>query len=913
MDLKYIIDMLLMCNLAGVLWLAVTEVEPMDKTFNISRRQLLAAAAGSSLAALGSAGDAEVDSQSDPCAAPDASVEAQTAIRCFPIRHGGVSPLRHPRLGVEVAGQSALSTLRFFRTVRLNRVEIPPTVYGRDQPVVPCHPAHVQVSVFHRENQAWEIVRDLTLPANPKFSGAGLSPKASPAAMQAFFEKAIAEHKPWRIDLDGLLTDHIRLECDREHPTWPNARECNGGLHNVPFGIFHEVAVHGEALGDTIVAPYRPILRRRSIRPSAPSGMRLERKADVVFYRSPQLSVGFSLNRPLLMHLGWDAAATGRADVNRLLVTRTWWIFGRKPELFGGLTGPLIRTLDGDFASYLWTGDIEIEGNEVRYRELTCGAGLTLDVTFRVMADRLELTIEQTCERQLTALEYEAWRFAWDVRPSPTGIGAIPTEMPGRNGHVHFPVLITGEGSGCLLFTRAASGDDRSAAPYLQAESYREAEALTCGIVPGQRTSDGFGVLILQGRQRLEFELVVTNLQPSVSAARPSAPLSEGIRRHWATVFSCYRPEYRGFSNNCVSVNCHQGQWSQTEVLTHTEQPKNAPDLAGMHRFTVEKALLDGGGYGYWREYFMDSDPSLLCAAGSAYRLNASREWLERIKPGLIDVFERMVAMAGKDGLLVNPDRSGNSGDNSLSTNGIDVIRFGYLDAFSNAWAYRGLRNVAPIFASLGDRARAARALEIAGRMRKAYGPVFINPASGWVAGWRSKDGVLHDYAYLGINGLAAAFGLLDYDAAHTALGRLEGLRARACPVSDQLGLPGNLLPHRKEDQYFGELLGNSTPTFELFCDGGLSAILVGYYVRALSSYGFREKARHLADELDQGYADNVFSGGVGSGNEMRSWEGLPSGYEGTLTYNHGLLYAIAVEKNIIEPMTPEWWPAMPS
>ena len=874
----------------------------MNKGAKLTRRELLAAAAGSSLVALGRAAKG---------AASDAAAAPEEIIRYFPIRHGGIHPVRHARLGVDVSGQSAVSTLRFIRPVRLNRIEIPAVLYARDQPPVPCHPAHVTVSVFRRDRELWETVRDLTLPPFAKFSGEGLSPKASTAEMQAFFEKAYAEFKPWKIELDGLVTDHLRLECDLEHPTWPNARECNGGPNNVPFGIFNEVTVHGKPLGDSLVAPYRPILRRGSIQPSASSGMTVERKADVVFYRSPQLAVGFSLTRPLLMHLGWDAAATGRATVNRLLATRTWWIFGRKLEMVGGLCGPLIRTLDRDISSTLWTGAVEVEGNEVRYRELTCDAGVELDVTLRVLADRLELAIEQSCAKRLTVLEYEAWRLAWDVRPSPTGIGATPTETRGRNGHVHFPVLMTGEGSGCLLLTRRGSNGESAPAAYLQAESYRESEALTCGIVPGQRSADGYGVVIPAGRQRLEFELQVMNLQPSVSKA--GAPVSDGIRRHWATVFSCYRPEYRGFSNNCVSVNCHMGQWSQTEILAHTEQPKAAPGLAGMHRFTIEKALLDGGGYGYWREYFMDSDPSLLAGAGSAYRMNPGIEWLQRIKPGLIEVFERMVGMAGKNGLLVNPDRSGNSGDTSLSTNGIDVIRFGYLDAFSNAWAYRALRNVAPMFATLGDRTRASRALEIAARMKKVYGSVFINPATGWVSGWRSKDGKLHDYAYIGINGLAAAFEVLEDDVAHNALARLEELRAKVCPISDQMGMPVNLLPHRIEDQYFAEVIGTSTPTFELFVDGGLSAINTGYYLRALSTHGFGEKARHLADELDKGYVADFFTGGVGSGNEMRSWEGLPSGYEGTLTYNHGLLYAIAVEKSLIEPRTPEWWPPMPS
>ena len=71
-----------------------------------------------------------------------------------------------------------------------------------------------------------------------------------------------------------------------------------------------------------------------------------------------------------------------------------------------------------------------------------------------------------------------------------------------------------------------------------------------------------------------------------------------------------------------------------------------------MLRFTVDKAILDGGGY--WREYFMDSDPALLCAAGGAYRIDPKRTWLERIRPGLIEVFERMAAMARESGLLIN-------------------------------------------------------------------------------------------------------------------------------------------------------------------------------------------------------------------------------------------------------------------
>jgi hypothetical protein len=473
---------------------------------------------------------------------------------------------------------------------------------------------------------------------------------------------------------------------------------------------------------------------------------------------------------------------------------------------------------------------------------------------------------------------------------------------------VPFPVYLSGEGSGCLSVTCTDEGP--GAGTHLQVESYRASEALTCGIVLRERAADGFGITLREGTRKAKFELAVTNLQPRRSAGG-SGPFSPGIRRSWATMISCYRPEYRGFSNNCASVNCHMVQWSPIEVLAHTEQPPDGPDLSAMMRFTIERAVLDGGGYGYWREYYMDSDPALLCAAGGCFRVGAKREWLERIRPGLVEVFERMVEMSDESGLLVNKYLSGNTGEFTRSTNGIDTVCFGHLDAYSNAWAYRGLRSIAPVFKALGETKRLARATDIADRMRKSYGPAFINPETGWVSGWRSLDGQLHDYAYLVINGAAIAFGLLDDNVARRALRGLEDLRAKVCPVSARLGLPVNLIPHKFEDHYLPQSLGGSQPSYEIFTDGGLSSNLAEYYLRALSEYGFKKEARQLADDFDRGYAEGVLSGGVGSGNEMRSWEGLPTGYEGTLICNNSPIYAVAVEKGFIKPLEPEWWPAM--
>src|ERR1700689_5092567 len=72
----------------------------------------------------------------------------QTKIETFPLVQGGLKPTHHERLNAMVNAQPAVATLRFYRPARVDRVEIPPTVYGRGSPPVPTHPAHMVVSVF---------------------------------------------------------------------------------------------------------------------------------------------------------------------------------------------------------------------------------------------------------------------------------------------------------------------------------------------------------------------------------------------------------------------------------------------------------------------------------------------------------------------------------------------------------------------------------------------------------------------------------------------------------------------------------------------------------------------------------------------------------------------------------------------
>ncbi len=816
------------------------------------------------------------------------------------VSHAGVKPVRHPQLGVLIQAQTAIRHLRFRRPVRIGRLELPVSLsVGRWVPTVPGHPAHLLISALAADGRTWQAVKEVELPPEPRFAGEGLDQEMSVEAMETHFRTA-AREVCHRIELDGVETTCLRVECDREHPVWPNHGECNGGPYMVPFGILNGLSAHGEVVGaaEQVQASRGKQLTVGTLAPEAPAGMRVRNLPQMLLFESDRLAVGFSLRRPLLMHLGWDAWGGDGTRRNRLDLRRM------DALQIGGLSGPLLRGFDLDQAAHLWSGRVEVVGACVTYRVRPPAGGVEIEARFSMQADRIQLELVQHCEAALPVLEAEAWRFAWDLRAGMTATAGMPTLAPGRNGDVRLPAFFAADGQGCLA-CRLIEGDADSAR--LQTDSFRAQHLRTDGFVLAPRPADGRPLTLPTGTHRARFELAVAAFEPRREAT--AAALPAGVRNYWGSVFACFRPELGGFSNHAASVNCHVNQWAPVEIAAYTKRPEKGPDPLDLARFSVGRALMDGGGYGYHRDLYLDSDPILLAMAGRLHQAVPDLAWLRHVESGLRAAFDRVAAHLDASGLVVCRALSGNTGSHRWSCNAMDVVGFGHLDAYVNAWGYRGLRNASALFRELGDRGRAGQAAEQAAALRAAYAPALVNPATGWVAGWRSRDGELHDYGFLWINGPAIAFGLLDEAQARRALGGLEALRHEVGLGSARLGLPCNLLPIDPEDQMitaYASLGGQ--PSFELYTDGGASGS-AGYYLRALATYGFQREAEAMADELAEGYAAGIFTGAIGEGQEFLSWEGLRSGYEGTLICRLDSLYAIAIQKGVLKPFAPEWWP----
>ena len=796
---------------------------------------------------------------------------------CIP--HAAWVPRADTKPADGLVGLAAVRYYRFDRRVRVSRFRLCPTAI-RWAPMAYTRPDHIIISRFI-EGDGWETVADLHLPV-------------------------IAEGEWHDIDIGCVETDHLRVVCDREHPV----EECHGDFAyatwNVPFRILEKVEWLGGYMDEIAQEPpYQPPLRVGALRPSVPVGMKLIQTANEIHFRSPAFHVGFSLIRPMVTYLAWDVLGSGLVD--RSLSCHDSRLARRFNKRWPSdlVSGPWFSGLREEAPSIYWTGEVSVEGSKVSYRNLRLIDGLSLDVVFTVYADGMDISIHQRAERDLYAPEFEAWRFMWKAGEAITGTVAIPISDTGRTGLVDLPAMWSAPGHGLILIQQT-DGDQT----FLRVDSVRNEQFGMSGIVLGTEHDEYGLVKIKKGEHHASLSLRTYELLPTLSSGVQREDVPVGLRRNWPISFAS-RPEHGGFSSNNMSAPCLMCNHDLIDMCAYTPVPKSAPSLMDLARYTTGLAMKGGPGYGEIRDMFMDTDPSLLCCAGRIHQADPKRNWLEEMKPWIKDAARRIIDQFDENGLYLCRRLSGNSGSGRWSSNLWDVVSFGHYDGYSNAMAYRALRNTAVLMSDAGDAAFARRCSEIADALKVAYKPCFFNPDTGWLGGWRSRDGQLHDYAFTFINGMAICLGLVEGEEARSILERLEAKREESGFRDFHHGLPTNFISIRREDVPI-EQQGrreDGLDMFGIYVNGCVTTHFLEHYLSALSRYGFTETADRICDHVEESLADNRIVGGIFTGTEFFTWYGAPCGYEGVLQGQFRVMLAIAQHRGLVPRLEPEWWP----
>ena len=415
---------------------------------------------------------------------------------------------------------------------------------------------------------------------------------------------------------------------------------------------------------------------------------------------------------------------------------------------------------------------------------------------------------------------------------------------------------------------------------------------------------------------RIIYQLDVVSIHPNLAGIENNT-LYDGFRRNFINIFQV-NPRLRVLANNSSSDPCAFTLYSYAELAQYTPPLANGLTAMDLVRMTLDRYISGMKAYGLvgftdgyegadtvsWKSKYdsLDSHPSLLMAA--CYYVNTTNDtgWLSENLRALIDWADVILQNdIDGDGLIEYP-LSGNYGswDGFIRpANWWDTVGFGHKDAFSNAMAYRALKLFGEILKK-GNVPNWKKYLGQAEKLKSVYFSTFYISETGVLAGWKSKDGELHDYYFTFVNSMAISFGLLNTEQGNLVMDNLLSKMESVGFTDFSLGLPGNLIPIRKGDytapdhRWGGPSLEDGSDAFQIYENGGATACYTYFMIDALKKLNRNTDADKILHPILKSISEGNFSGKCANGKskDWKNWKGECWGYEGFLVDNYLVLLA---------------------
>ena len=299
----------------------------------------------------------------------------------------------------------------------------------------------------------------------------------------------------------------------------------------------------------------------------------------------------------------------------------------------------------------------------------------------------------------------------------------------------------------------------------------------------------------------------------------------------------------------------------------------------------------------------LDTWPSLVISACNYIKGAKDLKWAKLNYSKIKEWMDKQMLRDYNQNGLVEYELSGNSG----SWNGVvrpanwwDTIGFGHEDAFSNALTYDALNQIVKVAQLLGKNEDAEHYHLLAEKLKSAYFKTFYNPKTGVLAGWKSKDGKLHDYYFLMVNSMAVFYNLVPEEKIKDVMTVLWNKMQEAGYNDFTLGIPGNIIPVIKEDYTdrnprYG-YCAEGSDAFQRYENGGASINWSYYTLKAFKKAGLDEQLAKIQDGILKGIDQGLFQGYSGNSKmtrDWKSWKGESWGYEGYLCDGYLALLAL--------------------
>ena len=424
----------------------------------------------------------------------------------------------------------------------------------------------------------------------------------------------------------------------------------------------------------------------------------------------------------------------------------------------------------------------------------------------------------------------------------------------------------------------------------------------------------------VQSEKHVSYSFSVASVYPQfegVDSARYA-----GFRRNYLNLFQV-NPRLMVLANNSCSDPCAFTLFLSSMMALNTPELADSLTALGLVKMSVER-YLNGmkayGMYGYngsWEDPnaqtdnsksqpydYLDTYPSLVISACNYIKGTHDIKWAEKYYDSIKRWMDTQMKRDYNHNGLVEYELSGNSG----SWNGIvrpanwwDTIGFGFEDAFSNAITYNALNLFTEVAEMTGNKEDAERYRRLAEKMKSAYFKTFYNPATGVLAGWKSRDGKLHDYYFLMVNSMAVYYDLVPADRMQPIMLTLWKKMQETGFTNFTLGLPGNLVSVRHEDythhdpRWGGGVKEDGSDAFQRYENGGASLNWSYFTLKAFKKAGLEDQLNIISNGILESINTGNFQGSCSEGGmtkDWKTWTGECWGYEGFLCDGFQVLLA---------------------
>jgi hypothetical protein len=399
-----------------------------------------------------------------------------------------------------------------------------------------------------------------------------------------------------------------------------------------------------------------------------------------------------------------------------------------------------------------------------------------------------------------------------------------------------------------------------------------------------------------------------------------------GFRRNYLNLFQI-NPRLQVLANNSSSDPCAFTLFLSSMLALRTPPLADSLTALDLLRMSVER-YLNGmkayGMFGYnstWENEnasadnsqsqpydYLDTYPSLVISACNYIKGSNDLKWAEQYYPRIKEWMDRQMDRDHNQNGLVEYELSGNSG----SWNGVlrpanwwDTIGFGFEDAFSNALTFDALNLMVMAAEIVGKQDDADLYGQLSEKLKAAYFKTFYDPSTGILAGWKSKDGKLHDYYFLMVNSMAVYYNLVPGNKVKDIMTALWNKMQEVGYNDFTLGLPGNLVPVRREDythpdpRWGGGEKEDGSDAFQRYENGGASLNWSYFTLKAFKKAGLYEQLDKIAEGILKAIDQDEFQGSCSEGGmtkDWKAWNGECWGYEGFLSDGYLALLALNPE-----------------